>query len=135
MPVFYYLSEGEAADVYQYLKVYPPYQWATLDWVDPRPQQDRPAVEVEPSQKASMVSEPEPAKSHRPGEIADMRIVTSVVAGVFVTMLLMGGFAFTAYELMRLSAVTEGPSLAARNLGVKDEGADAANGQGERRIA
>src|ERR1019366_4117167 len=31
MPVFYYLSEDEAADVYLYLARYPPYQWATLE--------------------------------------------------------------------------------------------------------
>ena len=35
MPVFGYLSQDEAADVYLYLTLYPPYPWATLDPVNP----------------------------------------------------------------------------------------------------
>ncbi len=81
-----------------------------------------------------MLSNAEPPKARRPDESTDVQIVASVVAGLFVTMLLAGGFGFTVCELMRLSAVTEGSSLAARNLGVKDEGADAANGQVEHRL-
>lgn len=121
MPVFYYLSENEVADVYRYLQFYPP-------------QEDRPAAEVDPSPKASMVSDVEQLAARRYSEGTDTEIVASVIAGLFVTMLLVGGFGFTVCEFMRLSAVTEGPSLAARNLVVKDEGADAANEQGERRL-
>jgi len=123
MPVFYYLSEGEAADVYLYLTSYPPYQWATLDSVNPRLPEDRPA-RAEPSQKASMVPDPEPPKARRPRESTDMRIVASVGAGLFVDLLLVGLFGFTVRELKRLSAATELRSPPVLNIDVEQAGAD-----------
>ena len=48
MPVFYYLSEEEAADVYLYLSSYRPYQWANLNPVMAASQHDPGPPEADP---------------------------------------------------------------------------------------
>ena len=134
MPVFYYLREGEAADVYLYLKAYPPYRWATLDWVPPQPLENRSAMEVKPPEKASVVSDVEPPKIHRRNEGSNVQIVASVVAGMFVALLLAGTFGFTVLEFVRLSAVTDRPAMTACNPRVEHPDANAANAKSERRL-
>lgn len=49
MPVFYYLSEEEATDVYLYLSSYRPYQWATLDPAVATTQHDPGPAQADPS--------------------------------------------------------------------------------------
>jgi hypothetical protein len=102
MPVFYYLSEGEAADVYLYLTLYPPYPWAILDTVIPVSQQDQAAGEAVP-----FVLDNEPTKVLQPSKGTDMKIV-AFGAELSVTLLLAGGLGFTVREFRRLSAEREG---------------------------
>ena len=94
MPVFYYLSEEEAADVYLYLSSYRPYQWATLDPVMATAQHDQGPPEADPPQrvvKASFAAGSEPAKVTPASDAADVQFVAlPVVAGVLVSLLLAG---------------------------------------------
>ena len=108
MPVFYYLSEEEAVDVYLYLSSYRPYQWATLDPAVATVQHGQGPPEADPPQKvvpASFTAGSAPAKAAQASDAADMQfVVLLVVAGVLVTVLLAGGIGFTIRECMRLSA-------------------------------
>ena len=102
MPVFYYLSEDEAADVYVYLTLYPPYPWAILDPVIPASQQDQAAGEAVP-----FVLDNEPTKVLQPSKGNDMKIV-AFGAELSVTLLMAGGLGFTVREFRRLSAESKG---------------------------
>jgi mono/diheme cytochrome c family protein len=103
MPVFYYLSEDEAADVYLYLTLYPPYPWAILDPVITVSQQDQTA-----GQSVPVVVDTEPTKVLQPSKGTDLKIVLLPFgAELFVTLLLAGGVGFTVRELRRLSAESE----------------------------
>jgi hypothetical protein len=102
MPVFYYLSEDEAADVYLYLTLYPPYPWAILDPVIPVSQQDQAAGEAVP-----FVLDNEPTKVLQPSKGNDMKIV-AFGAELSVTLLMAGGLGFTVREFRRLSAESKG---------------------------
>jgi mono/diheme cytochrome c family protein len=116
MPVFYYLSEEEAADVYMYLSEYPPYPWATLDPALATSQSTPGPSESDPPQRVvnvSFAAGSEPAKSAPASDSADMQFVTLlVVAGVLVSLLLAGGIGFTIRECVRLSAEAKNPALA-----------------------
>jgi mono/diheme cytochrome c family protein len=114
MPVFYYLSEEEAADVYLYLSQYRPYQWATLGPVMATAQHDPGPPEADPPARVVNASLSGPAKVVPPSDAADMQFVALlVVAGVLVTLLLFGGIGFTVRECMRLSAEGRDRELAA----------------------
>jgi mono/diheme cytochrome c family protein len=112
MPVFYYLSEDEAADVYLYLTRYPPYQWATLD-SNPSSaaaaQPDPSALDGDPQVANASFS----ANTGRAGvrEVTDAGTkfaALSVFAG-FIAFGLVGlGLGLTVRELKRLSARVEG---------------------------
>jgi mono/diheme cytochrome c family protein len=107
MPVFYYLSENEAADVYLYLTLYPPYAGAVLDPAMPAPQLDQAAGNVAP-----FVMDTEPTKALRPSKGADVKIVAlPLVVELFATLLLAGGLGFTAREFRRLSAKSQGRNV------------------------
>ncbi len=128
MPVFYYLSEDEAADVYLYLARYPPYPWAILD-ASPNP---GPAAFphdqgiVEPTQQvidASPVANAGVAEV-RPATDADARIAALPVLLASVAILFLGlGFGFTVFELKRLSAANEVRNRAVGRIGVENAGA------------
>jgi len=109
MPVFYYLSEEEAADVYLYLTRYPPYPWATLDsrMAAAQPYQDVPDAAPQVAE-ASFIANAGGAGG-RPTVDADSKfLILPLVAG-FVTLVMMGlGFGFTVYELKRLPARKDG---------------------------
>ncbi len=135
MPVFYYLREDEAVDVYLYLKFYPPYRWATLDLVPPQLLENRPPPEEsQPSEKASIVSDVEPPKTHRRSESSDEQIVVPVVAGMFIALLLAGTFGFTVREFVKWSAAADRPGIAACNIRVEHSDANAGNGKSEGRL-
>jgi len=116
MPVFYYLSEEEAADVYLYLSSYRPYQWATLEPIMAASQHDPGPPDADPPPRvvnASFAPSSGPARALQSGDTADMQFVARlVVAGVLVSLLLAGGFGFTVRECMRLSADGKGRQLA-----------------------
>jgi mono/diheme cytochrome c family protein len=117
MPVFYYLSEEEVADAYLYLSLYRPYQWATVDPVIAGAAHDQGPPEADPPQRVvnvSFAAGSGPAKVLQASDPADMQSVALlVVAGVLVSLLLVGCFGFTIRECMRLSAAGKHPPLTA----------------------
>jgi hypothetical protein len=90
MPVFYYLSEAEAADVYLYLTLYPPYQ-------------DEAATGP-----VSLVLDNERTQALQPSKGT---VAFPFVVGLLVTLLLAGGLGFTVREFRRLSAESEGRNV------------------------
>lgn len=138
MPVFYYLSQDEAADVYLYLTLYPPYKWAALDPALPAHKSDR-AADVAPVFSAFAGSDSEPPNPPAPSpnlamQMMEMEIAPSVGVGLFLTMLLAGGFAFTVRECMRLSAIAEGRNLLPSTLRVSGATMQAKNAQEDERL-
>lgn len=119
MPVFYYLSEDEAADVYLYLTLYPPSESAIVDTTIALSQQG-PAGGggTPPSQKASVASVVPDTRLpglQPPSRGTDLQtvVVLSVVAA-FVILLLAGGMGFTMREFQRLSVGGRVRSLAVK---------------------
>jgi mono/diheme cytochrome c family protein len=117
MPVFYYLSDDEAADVYLYLTQYPPLDSANsattiaLSQQGPAggegtpPPQKAPGPPVVPDNKL-----PDVQQASRPSHVQTVTLVSAVVA--FVILLLGGGLGFTLFEFHRLSATTQVCSVA-----------------------
>jgi len=140
MPVFYYLSEDEAADVYLYLTRYPPYQWATLDPTIAASAPDQTAAE--PAQQvtgASFVAdaglaEARPATTGGDARFAALPVVLALIAILFLGV----GFGFTVYELKRLSATNEGRKRCASRIGedavAEEEGGEHANERADREL-
>lgn len=116
MPVFYYLSENEAADVYLYLTLYPPSQSARLDTTIALSQQRPGGGGTPPSQKvqgASFVANSGVPEAERPSQGIEMQTVVLVsVVTAFVVLLLAGGLGFTMHEFHRLAAGNQVRSLA-----------------------
>jgi mono/diheme cytochrome c family protein len=131
MPVFYYLSEEEAADVYMYLTMYPP---TPSDELAPQNASVRPALAVAflggVGGGGSSPSAPQP----------DASGVLEILVGLFVVGslgLLLAGIAFSVREIIKLSDRTEASQLQwsfnapareieANSSGIADAGADAA---------
>jgi hypothetical protein len=119
MPVFYYLSEQEAADVYLYLTTYPPSE-----------PEDKSTPIVLSEQNATLFGDP-PAlssasrsqliagnekQSPQAGAGYNMRTVALLVGlFLFVFLLLGGGLGFTIHEFRRLSAESERRKIARAN--------------------
>jgi mono/diheme cytochrome c family protein len=132
MPVFYYLSEAEAADVYLYLTCYPPNPWATLD---PRPNSSPDASQTDPSplDPATQNSGAPFAVNASHTEVipatplviaADTKFAAlPMLAGLAVITLLGLGLGFTAFELKRLSLATEVGARAEGRMDVANAGA------------
>ncbi len=122
MPVFYYLSEDEAADVYLYLAHYPPSDSPSLNTAialsEQRPAGGGGASGPPSPQKASAVSfVPESRPSEVPQPSRGTGLQTVVLLGTvaaFVVLLLAGGLGFTMREFRRLSAGRQGDSLAVK---------------------
>ena len=135
MPVFYYLSEDEAADVYLYLARYPPYQWAILG-PNPNPnptpatsQPDQSALDPAPQIAGSSIADAGLAEVRPATTCTDMKIeVLPAVAGCIAIVVLGLGLGFTVYELKRLSARTEDRSRTAGRIG-EDAGAENEGGK------
>ena len=107
MPVFYYLSEEEAADVYLYLTRYPPSEEARSESIVALSQQEqggRFGGGNAPS-STSLLAESMSAEPGKPEGSAGLRTVVLSLVVVFVFSLLAGGLAFTLREFKRLSAV------------------------------
>ena len=135
MPVFYYLSEEEASDVYLYLSSYRPYQYATVDPVMAATQHNPGPPEADPPPrvvKAAFAGNGL-AKIGSANDTADMQYMALlVVAGVLVSLLLAGGIAFTMRECMRLSAENKARQFAPGGASV--EGANGVGGQVDDRL-
>ena len=108
MPVFYYLSENEAADVYFYLQRYPPYQYAVLDPGSPAPKPDQAATGT----VMPFVAVTEAAKTPLSSKDFGMGIVTvALIAEIFVALLFAGGLGFTWREFRRLTKKSQARKL------------------------
>ncbi len=136
MPVFYYLSQDEAADVYLYLTLYPPYKFAALDPAGEVRPADRAAVDAVALLSASSGIDPEPPSTLPPprDQALGMQIAPSLGFGLFLTLLLAGGFTFTVRECMRLSALAEGHSPESRAVLVSAATLQAENAQEDQRL-
>jgi len=121
MPVFYYLSDEEAGDVYLYLTLYPPSELANPDTVVALSLQHQAAGGgTPPPQKvlsASFVPANQPVVVQQPSQGADLQTV-AVLSGVglFVILLLAGGLGFTLREFKRLSANSAGGSTTVKTM-------------------
>ena len=102
MPVFNYLSEDEAADIYAYLTEYPPIEVAQLAQVQP----SLPVPSDSPtSLRKARVAGPRYVPSQVPASRQPVdSIALPVVVGMFVVALLALGLWFTVYECKRISA-------------------------------
>jgi mono/diheme cytochrome c family protein len=117
MPVFYYLSEDEVADVYLYLTLYPPSDSASPDTTIALSQK-RPATGggTPPPQKAQAASFapdnklPEAPPPNPGSDLRTVAVLSAVVA--FVILLLAVGLGFTVSEFHRLSATKQVRSAA-----------------------
>jgi mono/diheme cytochrome c family protein len=114
MPVFYYLSEDEAADVYLYLTRYPPSESAGLDTVAALTQAESTGGGTPPvSSGASSVPQiPEVAPQTGDTDWQTILLLTGVAS--FVMLLLAGGLGFTLHEFQRLPAVKPLRSLSVK---------------------
>jgi mono/diheme cytochrome c family protein len=119
MPVFYYLSEAEAADVYLYLTLYPPSESASVNTT----------VALSQRAPAGGGGTPPPQKASAASFVADNRmpgiqpsgrgvylqtVVVLTVVAAFVILLLAGGMGFTMREFQRLSVGGNVRSLAVK---------------------
>ncbi len=111
MPVFYYLSEQEAEDVYLYLSLYPPSDSTSLDTTIALSQHrgDAGGGAAPPPQKAGSRSFVLPQSSaEQPDTSSDVKnIVLLSMVVALVILLLAGGLGFTIGELHRLSAASQ----------------------------
>lgn len=119
MPVFYYLSADEAADVYLYLTLYPPSESASLDTTIALSKQDSAKGGGTPTPQkllsASFVPANQTVEVQQPSQGTDLQTVALLSGvGLFVILLLAGGLGFTVHEFRRLSARSQ-----VRNLAVK----------------
>jgi mono/diheme cytochrome c family protein len=111
MPVFYYLSQNEAADVYLYLTQYPPSQRAGSGSIS-LAQQDQGRNDGPPFIAGGLGGSSEPGSLRsRPSQSSDTLDLkaTLVLIGIggFVILLILGGLTFTVHELRKLAAESE----------------------------
>jgi mono/diheme cytochrome c family protein len=98
MPVFYYLTEAEVADAYLYLRQRPPYQFAVLN----------PAQPVAETNRADMGNFPlapsaDQVKSGVSSATPESFLSWSLVAEIFVGLLMIGGLGYTWLEVRRIA--------------------------------
>jgi len=118
MPVFYYLSEQEAADVYLYLTLYPPSESNDTDTLIAVLQQGRPNGGGSPLQRPGSDSSASsgPLAGPEPDNSVSLRsFVLLSGIGAFVVLLLAGGLGFTMREFQRLAMKTKGHQVMVRN--------------------
>jgi mono/diheme cytochrome c family protein len=117
MPVFSYLSENEARDVYEYLTRYPPTELANLDltaWMS-RPDPTDPPTE--PREARATAPQPAPSQILVPGEQAEF-VALPIGVGLFVVALLVLGCWITLREFRRLSVESQA-RRASRSPGIE----------------
>jgi mono/diheme cytochrome c family protein len=130
MPVFYYLSEEEAENVYLYLTSYPPYSYEPLEAVtvgsgptlgadaDPTAlAQVQPPIPLAPFAEAAEVDKG--LSQTTPAE--EQVTILAALLGLLANMVLCLGFWFSVRELRRLSGDSEGAPLRAES-GVESAG-------------
>src|SRR5271157_395923 len=117
MPVFYYLSQDEAADVYLYLTRYVPSESASVDTTIALSQQPPGGGGRTPppqkAQGASFVADNQLPGAGPPSQGIELQTVVVLgTVAAFVVLLMAGGLGFTIHEFQRLSAGTRVRSLA-----------------------
>ncbi len=121
MPVFHYLSEEEAADVYLYLTLYPPADSADHDPVIALSQQGPAAgggtLAPQKAVSSAFVPNTQPVERQRSHKDIGMQTVVLLSAiGIVVILLLAGGLGFTMREFQRLSAKAQVRSVEVRTM-------------------
>ena len=120
MPVFSYLSENEAADVYEYLTHYPPIEFATVDYppqssrLDPAAPTDHgrmPAAVPPPG--SQMTSQPASTQVPISREQAESAVLP-IGMGLFAAVLLALGCWITLREFKRLSVGSQARTASRR---------------------
>jgi mono/diheme cytochrome c family protein len=128
MPVFYYLSEEEAEDVYLYLTNYPPQSYEPVDIVaagsarTPKANVDPTALTQmqQPAAMASITEASRPDKGQSQTAPAEEQVtILAVLLGLLASMVLCFGFWFSVRELRRLAG---GGELAAPRVDSSVEG-------------
>ena len=102
MPVFSYLGENEAVDVYEYLTHYPPTESASFDHV-PQPDPSNPPTDV--SAALATVARTAPSRGSAPRELTESAVLP-VGMGLFTTALLAVGCWITVREFKKLSVAS-----------------------------
>ena len=98
MPVFYYLTPEEAADVYLYLSTYPPSRLETASIAGAAAPQNPPQDAPPPIAPQSPKSDPKSSRGLSDGAVT----LLLIALGSLALVLAIGGFGFVAYELSRL---------------------------------
>src|SRR5271165_5430103 len=120
MPVFYYLSEQEAADVYLYLTLRPPSESADLDTLIALQQRPAAGGGTTPSRRSgsgAFLASDQTVERQAPAKGSGLQIVVLLSAvGTFVVLLLAGGLGFTMREFHRSSAGEQGRRLSVKTI-------------------
>lgn len=117
MPVFYYLSEEEAADIYLYLTSYPPTQGTVLEAAitNPSLRTDAEKRQGRPTPASSSAPAVGPDRAETRTTPASSQMKLPLLGALLVALLLGLGLAFTSYEVRRLSARN-------KNVTIKSDG-------------
>jgi mono/diheme cytochrome c family protein len=116
MPVFYYLSEEEAADVYDYLVSFPPRATVNTDTLTARQIDDlAPKDPSNPVAGSGNVNVNGALTGAQHSQDAEMdRAIVLPIAGLLAFLLLAGGFALTVRAMKRLAAQDDKPATVAQ---------------------
>lgn len=128
MPVFYYLTRDEAADVYLYLTAKPPTQMAASVPIVAGTRQDGSGSSAPPPPEPPSSLRAEPTTSTHPQSqgIPEWVVTLSLIgSAAFVIAVVVGGLGFAAYELSRLGRNGESHEMnAIRHTDVEREVGD-----------
>ena len=122
MPVFFYLSEEEAADVYLYLTQYPPTERTAVSPLVMASLNTRPPSSTGPGSPpaAQGVTYSESKDTESARDAAFERVALPLLAAL-ITFVLAGGLIFTLREFKRLSAQSAGHAGSARPIRVEPD--------------
>ena len=119
MPVFYYLTPDEAADVYLYLTLYPPSELAILEPAATTSQPNGTPTGIGHTESAPVTQKglnDGGAETPRPGSRANTSYLALYAGlGLFAALVVAGGLGFTIWEFTRLSSRNESRALAPRD--------------------
>lgn len=100
MPVFEYLTESEVADAYMYLKLFPPSAWTDTNDKSTHVQLASQVERIAPGEEPPSAL-PHSAATAPRRAAAQKWSFLPLIAGIFVGLLIVGGAAFTIYDVKR----------------------------------
>ena len=106
MPVFSYLTENEATDVYEYLTHNPPNELASVSQISQMSRPDAASPPTDPSRASSAAPQPIPSQIRVTREQSES-VALPIGAGLFVAALMVLMCWITLREFRRLSAESE----------------------------